>query len=47
VSYSAVLEEIENDVANPVVLPFPGSEEGPMLHFLGEKDGYNYRATRI
>lgn len=47
VSYSAIFDEIENDVVNAVVVPFPGFEEGPMLHFLGEKDGYNYRATRI
>ncbi|MEW6745480.1 MAG: BREX protein BrxB domain-containing protein [Planctomycetota bacterium] len=47
VSYSAVLDEIENRVVNPLLLPFPGYEQGPLLRFLGEKDGYNYRATRI
>lgn len=47
VSYSAILDEIENHVVNPLLLPFPGYEEGPLLRFLGEKDGYNYRATRI
>ncbi len=47
VSYSAVLEEIETDIDNAVVVPFPGTEDGPLLHFLGAKDGYNYRATRV
>lgn len=47
VSYSALLESIENAITNPLVLPFPGREDGPALHFLGTKDGYNYRATRI
>jgi hypothetical protein len=47
VSYSAVLSELENELSNALVVPFPGSEHGPLLRFLGEKDGYNYRATRI
>jgi hypothetical protein len=47
VSYSSVLEELENEVENTLVVPFPGTEEGPALHFLGAKDGYNYRAARI
>ena len=47
ISYSALLEEIENVIRNTVVIPFPGSETGPALHFLGAKDGYNYRAARI
>jgi hypothetical protein len=46
-SYSALLEETENTVSNTLVIPFPGMENGPVLHFLGVKDGYNYRAARI
>jgi hypothetical protein len=46
-SYSAFLEETENTVSNTLVIPFPGTENGPVLHFLGVKDGYNYRAARI
>lgn len=47
ISYSAFLEETENTVSNTLVIPFPGTENGPVLHFLGVKDGYNYRAARI
>jgi hypothetical protein len=47
VSYSALLEEIENNIPNILVLPFPGTEKGATLHFLGAKDGYNYRAVRV
>jgi hypothetical protein len=47
ISYSSVLEKIEGTVANAVVIPFPGSAQGPALHFLNQKDGYNYRAARI
>lgn len=46
-SYSALLESVENVVKNTLVIPFPGTETGPALHFLGVKDGYNYRAARI
>jgi hypothetical protein len=46
-SYSALLERVENVVKNTLVIPFPGTEAGPALHFLGVKDGYNYRAARI
>jgi hypothetical protein len=46
-SFSAFLEETENTVSNTLVIPFPGTENGPVLHFLGVKDGYNYRAARI
>lgn len=46
-SYSALLETVENIVKNTLVIPFPGTETGPALHFLGVKDGYNYRAARI
>lgn len=46
-SYSALLEAVENVVKNTLVIPFPGTESGPALHFLGVKDGYNYRAARI
>ena len=46
-SYSALLETVENVVKNTLVIPFPGTESGPALHFLGVKDGYNYRAARI
>jgi sulfite reductase alpha subunit-like flavoprotein len=46
-SFSAFLEETENTVPNTLVIPFPGTENGPVLHFLGVKDGYNYRAARI
>jgi hypothetical protein len=46
-SFSALLEEIENLVPNTLVIPFPGSEDGPALHFLGAADGYNYRASRV
>lgn len=47
ISYSALLEEIENVVPNTLIIPFPGSEDGPALHFLGAADGYNYRASRV
>lgn len=47
ISYSSVIEEVEAVVANTIVTPFPGTENGPELHFMGAKDGYNYRATRI
>jgi hypothetical protein len=47
ISYSALLEETENIVSNTLMIPFPGNENGPVLHFLGVKDGYNYRAARI
>ncbi len=47
VSYSAVLDEVEGRLANPLLLPFPGDEDGPLLRLLGEKDGYNYRAVRL
>ncbi len=46
-SYSSLLEEIEGEVENTLVLPFPGFEQGQALHFLNAKDGYNYRAARI
>jgi hypothetical protein len=47
ISYSALLEAIEGKFTNTLVIPFPGIENGPALHFLGVKDGYNYRAARI
>ena len=47
ISYSTLLEDVETKVLNTLVIPFPGTENGPMLHFLGVKDGYNYRAARI
>jgi len=47
ISYSALLDAVENVVQNTLVVPFPGTESGPALHFLGVKDGYNYRAARI
>jgi len=47
ISYSALLDEVEHLVPNTLVIPFPGTENGPALHFLGVKDGYNYRAARI
>lgn len=47
IGYSTLLEETENTVSNTLVIPFPGTENGPVLHFLGVKDGYNYRAARI
>ena len=47
VSYSALLEEVESLLHNTLIVPFPGRENGPELHFLGAKDGYNYRAARI
>lgn len=47
VSYSYLLERCENEVANTIIIPFPGDEQGPELHFLGAKDGYNYRAARL
>jgi hypothetical protein len=46
-SVSHLLERCENAVMNTIVVPFPGDERGPELHFLGAKDGYNYRAARI
>lgn len=46
-SYSYLLERCENNIDNTVIIPFPGTENGPELHFLGAKDGYNYRATRV
>ena len=47
VSYSSLLEAIEGKIDNTLVIPFPGTESGPVLHFLGLKDGYNYRAARV
>ncbi len=47
ISLSALLEETENKISNLLVIPFPGNENGPALHFMGVKDGYNYRAARI
>lgn len=47
ISYSALLESVETVIPNTLVIPFPGTESGPALHFLGVKDGYNYRAARI
>lgn len=47
ISYSDLLGQIEGEVHNTLVLPFPGFEQGQALHFLNAKDGYNYRAARI
>ena len=47
VSYSGIIEEVEAVIKNTIVIPFPGTERGPELHFMGAKDGYNYRAARI
>ena len=47
ISFSALLEQLENQLAAPLVIPFPGTENGATLHFLNAKDGYNYRAARI
>ena len=47
ISYSSLLSEIEGEIRNTIVLPFPGTENGPELRFLDNKDGYNYRAARI
>jgi hypothetical protein len=47
ISYSALLSEIEGNIRNVVVLPFPGTEHGQELRFLDNKDGYNYRAARV
>ena len=47
VSYSGIIEEVESVINNTIVIPFPGTERGPELHFMGAKDGYNYRAARI
>lgn len=44
--YSNVLSEIRN-VSNPVVLPFPGTQYGARMHFLNQRDGFNYLATVI
>jgi len=47
VSFSSLLKAIEGDTENPLIIPFPGTESGPSLHFLAAKDGYDYRAMRI
>ena len=47
ISFSALLEQLENRLTAPLVIPFPGTETGATLHFLNAKDGYNYRAARI
>jgi hypothetical protein len=47
ISYAELLDHIEGQVYNTLVIPFPGTENGPMLHFLGLKQGYNYRAARV
>jgi hypothetical protein len=47
VSYAELLGAVENKLDQFLVIPFPGKENGPVLHFLGVKDGYNYRAGRI
>lgn len=47
VSFSALLEQLENQLRAPLVIPFPGTENGAILHFLNAKDGYNYHAARI
>lgn len=30
-----------------IVLAFPGHEEGGKLHFMGQRDGYNYLAVKL
>ena len=47
VSFAELLDAVENKLDQFLMLPFPGKENGPVLHFLGVKDGYNYRAGRI
>lgn len=47
ISYATLTLEIENKVANTLVIPFPGRENGPELKFFGLRNGYNYRAARI
>lgn len=47
ISFSELLERVEHGVPNTLVLPFPGHETGAALHFMGVKDGYNYRAARL
>jgi len=47
VSFSEVLKAVEGEIQNTLVIPFPGTESGPSLHFLAAKNGYDYRATRI
>lgn len=47
ISYSSLLEEVETKISNLLIVPFPGAESGPELHFMGVRDGYNYRAARI
>lgn len=47
VSFSSLLKAIEGKTENPLIIPFPGTESGPSLHFLAAKDGYDYRAMRV
>ena len=47
ISFSSILKTIEGRIDNPLIIPFPGIESGPSLHFMGVQNGYDYRAMRI
>ena len=47
VSYAALLEQIPTGFPCRVIIPFPGTAQEGMLHFLDRKTGYNYLARRM
>jgi hypothetical protein len=46
IKFADVLAELRH-LACRIVLAFPGREEGGKLHFMSQRDGYNYLAVKL
>lgn len=47
VSYSSVMKQLPSDLPSMVLVPFPGTETGSQLRFVGRRNGFDYLARRV
>lgn len=47
VSFASVLKRIPAGTRTRFLVPFPGTETGSSLHFLGRRNGFDYLARRV
>ncbi len=47
VSYSSVMKLLPSGLPSLILVPFPGTEEGASLHFMGRRNGFDYMARRV
>ena len=47
VSYAAVLKALPTGLPSYILIPFPGTDTGASLHFMGKRNGFDYLARRV